>query len=353
MGPDFRLTISFVTFFFRATNHMPRLFALCCDERMNRPAGLAGYGRGLIVALLLAVTFLQSGCELFTTQQQLLKRSAQKLPSLQPSPDTIALRVTFIERPVGDPLLGKALWKEVDEFLSLEDPEYQKNLIKNGFRIGVLSSFSETLQELLKDDRTTEDQNSEFNFRGDNVYRGSGRPFLVNAGDEFPQCELNLFHTSTATPRESKALQAAKGIFEVVPIKEQEGWARLEFAPEFLHGAETLRPVAAATGWDGQYSQMHEKLHDLRFRLHMNEGDTAVITAQDNCPRTAGYYFFRGEGVNSSIQRALLVRLVRVPRHGDVSPQRNTLRLTSDQTELLRPVWGRSRKPTSGTVFFP
>lgn len=332
---------------------MPRLFTLECAERRNRPAGSAGYGRWLIVAMLLVMAFGQCGCELFSTQQQLLKRSAHKLPSLQPSSDTIALRVTHIERPVGDPLLGKALWKEVDEFLSLEDPEYQKNLIKNGFRIGVLSSFSETLQELLKDDRaSTEDPNSEFNFKGDNVYRGSGHPFLVNSGDPFSQCELNLFHSSTETPRESKTLQAAKGIFEVVPIKEQEGWARLEFAPEFLHGAETLRPVAGNTGWDGQFSQMHEKLHDLRFRLHMNEGDTAIITAQDNCPRTAGYYFFRGEGVNSKVQRALLVRLVRVPRHGDVSPQRNTLRLTSDQTELLRPVWGRSRKPTSGTVSF-
>lgn len=341
----------------RAIHSNHRLFPLADCERENRPAGTpagAGYGRWFTLCLLVLLSLAHTGCEVFSSPQQLLKRSAHKLPSLQPSPETIMLRVTFIERPVGDPLLGKALWKEVDEFLSHEDPEYQKNLIKNGFRVGVLSSLTETLQQLLSANGDNPEKiSSEYNFKWNDVFRGSGQPFQIDAGDTFPQCELNLFHTTATNSRESKTLEAARGIFQVTPIKEQEGWARLEFAPEFLHGSETLRPVVGEyNNWDGQYSQSREKLFDLRFRLHMNEGDTAIITAQDDCPRTAGYYFFRGEGRNSNIQRAMLIRLVRVPsRQTEIGPQHNSLRLTSGQKETRPPVIKLGRS-TSGRVSF-
>ncbi|MFO1019237.1 MAG: hypothetical protein U0903_00835 [Planctomycetales bacterium] len=339
-------------------------------ERRNRPAALisdAGFGRALTLCLLVLLSLVQTGCEVFSTQQHLLKRSAHKLPTLQPNPDTIILRVTFIERPIGDPLLGKALWKEVDEFLSNEDPEYQKNLIKNGFRVGVLSSFTETLQQLLnQSDNDVEKLTSGYNAKWNEIFRASGQPFQIEAGDIFPQCELNLFHATTSNPRETKTLESAHGIFQAIPIKEQEGWVRLELTPEFLHGTETLRPVVGeSNNWDGQYSQSHEKLHDLRFRLHMNEGDTAIVTAQEDCPRTAGYYFFRGEGKNSNIQRAMIIRLVRVPsRQTEIGPQHNTLRLTSERTDsrpvirkLGRAVSGTDSTPrrglTSGRVSFP
>lgn len=288
--------------------------------------------------LLVCLLFLLgvSGCELFSIKEHALKRVAKKLPPLQSSPNSIVLKYTFLERPAGDSKLS-GLWTEVDEILSQEDPDYQKNLIKNGFRIGVLSSLPSGLLELMAPQ--TEDQktqvsetisNGEPHFAGHSLFITPGRPFPIKAGDQFPQCDLTLFHNDPQKPRETKSFTQVNGVFQVTAQKEQEGWASLEFTPEFHHGDETLRPQAGETEWQSNFAQLCEKLYDQRFRLHLNVGDTAIVTSQDNCPGTAGHYFFRGAGVNSSVQRILLVRLVHVPGRTESTPPRGTLKLTSE-----------------------
>ncbi|MCA9094198.1 MAG: hypothetical protein KDA68_11965, partial [Planctomycetaceae bacterium] len=67
------------------------------------------------------------------------------------------------------------------------------------------------------------------------------------------------------------------------------------------------------------FSQNSETLYGQKFKLEMNVGDTAIITARENSPGTPGYYFFRGAGANSNIQRALLIRLVHVPSRTDLA----------------------------------
>ena len=75
--------------------------------------------------------------------------------------------------------------------------------------------------------------------------------------------------------------------------------------------------------WEPSYSQISDTLYSQKFKLEMNVGDTAIITAQENCPGTAGYYFFRGAGADSKIQRVLLIRLVHVPSQADTTPSEN------------------------------
>lgn len=278
--------------------------------------------RAIAYAALAALSPLfTAGCHSFKFNASDSESAAGGLAPLRPNPSTIAIRYTFVERPVGDPLLSREIWKDVSEILTGNDPELTRNLTRNGFRVGWISSFPDSLQQLLSrpgEEHEVAPAVDQATFAGSNLFVRHGDTFIIQAGDQFQQCELSLYRQKEDAKPESLSLQSAHGLFKVTAYKQQEGWASLNFIPEIQHGRESVRPVAAESGWDANYSQLAESLYGLKFKLEMNVGDTAIVTARENSPGTAGYYFFRGVGANSNIQRALLVRLVHVPSQADL-----------------------------------
>jgi len=269
--------------------------------------------------MLIACT---TGCGVFSLPSFDQSSTEQGLPPIRPAPNAIGIRYTFVERPVGDPLLGREIWKDVSEILVGNDPELSKSLARNGYRVGWISSFPDSLQELTS--RPGEEHEVGLNpnqpvFAGSSLFVRHGEPFIIQAGDEFPVCDLSLCREKEDLKPETLTLNSAHGLFKVTAYKEQDGWASLVFIPEFLHGSERVRPIAGETSWEPSYSQNSETLYGQKFKLEMNVGDTAIITARENSPGTPGYYFFRGAGANSNIQRALLIRLVHVPSRTDLA----------------------------------
>ncbi|MCA9094699.1 MAG: hypothetical protein KDA68_14530, partial [Planctomycetaceae bacterium] len=57
-------------------------------------------------ALLFAMIAGATGCGMISLSSLESKSAEQGLPPLRPAPNAIGLRYTFVERPVGDPLLG-------------------------------------------------------------------------------------------------------------------------------------------------------------------------------------------------------------------------------------------------------
>lgn len=266
------------------------------------------------------------GCGLFTPDST-GKRTATSLPPLRPAPTAIGLRYTFVERPVGDPLLGREIWNDVSENLAGNDPELMKNLQRNGFRIGLMSSYSDSLQKLIS--RPGEEFEVGLNgekpgFAGKSLFVRHSEPFLINSGDRFPVCDLTVFRERDDDQPEVLTMKDAHCLFKVTALKEQDGWASLSFLPEILHGIERVRPIAGENSWEPSFTQETETLYGQKFKLQMNVGDTAIITSRENAPGTAGYYFFRGSGSNSDIQRALLIRLVHVPTSMDLAANGNS-----------------------------
>lgn len=272
--------------------------------------------------LLLMVLFGFTGCEVFSLSSLDKSKTAAGLPPLRPSPNTIGLRYTFVERPVGDPLLCRDIWIDASEILNGNDPELSKSLARNGYRIGWISSFPDALQELIS--RPGQEHEVALNssqpvFAGNSLFVRHGDPFIIKTGDVFPLCELSLYREKDDLKPESLTLNDAHGLFKVTAYKEQDGWASLSFIPEFLHGSERVRPIASETSWEPTYSKDTESLYGQKFKLDMNVGDTAIITSRENAPGTPGYFFFRGAGQNSDIQRALLIRLIHVPTRTDLA----------------------------------
>ncbi|MEQ9067887.1 MAG: hypothetical protein RLO18_14240, partial [Gimesia chilikensis] len=75
--------------------------------------------------------------------------TVNKLPSIPVSQDAMQVEIVFVERPVTDPLLGSALWNEVDEIGAIQLTDQEK-LNQNGLRVGHVSSVPPmALQTLL------------------------------------------------------------------------------------------------------------------------------------------------------------------------------------------------------------
>ena len=77
------------------------------------------------------------------------KATAFKLPAIPIPRDSVEVDIVFIDRPASDPLLGKALWREVDQVGALT-AEQRAAIRDAGIQVGhVGSSPPDVLQSLL------------------------------------------------------------------------------------------------------------------------------------------------------------------------------------------------------------
>src|SRR5262249_41472371 len=86
---------------------------------------------------LLASALATSGCSVFDPPA--VTRTAKKLPQLRAAPGAIQLDAVYVERPIGDPLLGPELWRYVDQVAAV-DAEARGPLRRNGFRVGLVGA---------------------------------------------------------------------------------------------------------------------------------------------------------------------------------------------------------------------
>ncbi|MFN0199546.1 MAG: hypothetical protein ACKVT0_22570, partial [Planctomycetaceae bacterium] len=90
-----------------------------------------------------------AGCQLWEHTASWQSSAKNPLPPIPTSADAMELEVIFIERPVGDPLMGTALWQYVDQMGSM-DSDLRVLLRRNGLRVGCVSSTPpRALQRLL------------------------------------------------------------------------------------------------------------------------------------------------------------------------------------------------------------
>ena len=92
------------------------------------------------ISWLLVLSSLLAACDsLPTGTSSDGKSTAFKLPPLPVARDAVELELVLIDRPVSDPLLGKSLWREVDQVggLSLE----QRAAVREaGLQVGQVGS---------------------------------------------------------------------------------------------------------------------------------------------------------------------------------------------------------------------
>lgn len=249
------------------------------------------------------------GCELFNSTGQL---GGQGLPPLQAAPDAIQLEVILVERPVGDRLIGDALWKDVNEILDIH-PEAQHDLQRNGFRIGVIGSHPpealETLLGLKSNFGGKQLKDDEKKVQGNRFFVRSGWTTEINVSrDLVPECELTQFASHKSEKGETKRYKLASFWYQMTATRDPSGWIRLDFVPEIRYGERQMRPDPADDRWELTARQRSERLHSLKFSMMLNIGDIAIVTGRDHLVGTVGYRFFLGPDGDDDHQRLLLVR---------------------------------------------
>ncbi|MES2789030.1 MAG: hypothetical protein V4719_05370 [Planctomycetota bacterium] len=259
------------------------------------------------------------GCELFPANAAKLASTENGLPNIKVPPDSIELEIMFVERPTGDRLMGDTLWNEVDTILNLE-PQEQRDLARNGFRIGVAGSHPPAaLQQLLeirakpKEGEVTAVLDSDQRLQGNRIFVSSGGETQIQLNDTpHENFGFKLFASHNTRDPEVRTFSGSRCLYRVSVRREQPGWARLEFVPEIHHGMEQLRPTASADQWELKSQPNIEKLYAQRFTLLLNTGDMALVTGRVDMTDTAGHRFFTGPEGHDGVQRMLIVRLARV-----------------------------------------
>jgi hypothetical protein len=270
---------------------------------------------GVLSVCLLAG--LVSGCALFQRQssgsRDLEAKASSLLKKPSPSVDAIQLDVLFVERPIGDPTLGTALWSRLDRVSTLPAATLA-SLERNGFRFGVAPSDPpRTLQAALgmTGEMVPRDESEAYGPSGSRTSRRSGEELSVDAWSGYSQCEI-AFDRSGG--RESSAYQNARCVFRVKVERVQDGWAKLEITPEIHHGEMRLRRVADEQNWTTRPSQLVDPQFDQRFTVELNLGEMVVLGAGDGDNTSLGHHFFRGGTTDSQMQRLLIIRLADMRR---------------------------------------
>ncbi len=262
------------------------------------------------------------GCALFTSGVSALSYwSANEngkenpLPPIRPARDALQIDVTFVERPLGDRLLGHELWSEIDETLNTADHEAVSNL---GLKVGNAgSTLCQPLERMLHPPDALDAESAK---------RGMILPlqtFCVRTADEapietnaLPKCTIDL---PLPSGRKTKTYQYFKSVLKMTTYRLQDGWARLEFVPEIHYGSNRLRALPTEEGgrnkWSQAESQQVDTLWAQRFSAKLHVGEMIVITASPDDPHTFGFSsFIRDDPKKGPVQRLLVVRLSNMAR---------------------------------------
>ncbi len=259
---------------------------------------------------MMTVLATASGCALWNSGESMGPTGQSLLKPVAPQMDAIILEVSFVERPVGDPLLGNSLWDELDTISTL-DPTVLTSLRRNGFRFGVAGS--EPPRSLLAAMGVVGGR-----YNGRRYSQRSGQAIPIETWPAYTTCRINL---DEAGERRQQTFENAVCKFRVTPERLQDGWVRVEFIPEIHYGVKKMRAIPGDQEWLQVASQLVDPLFDQRFSVELNLGETVVLSASGDDPESVGHHFFRGGTTGHKLQRLLIVRLVDMKRIDPIARQ--------------------------------
>lgn len=264
----------------------------------------------LFVVCLLAGT--AGGCAVLSDQATVTDAKTP-LKRISPSADAIVLDVMFVERPIGDPVLGSLLWSQLDQVSTLPAATVA-NMERNGFKFGVAATDPpRALQAALgmTGEMVPRDESQAYGFNGHKYARRSGEEISIDAWSGYARCEIDVNQSGKT---QTKTYDNVRCAFRVRVERMQDGWAKLVFTPEVHHGEMQLRRVVDKQSFTTTSSQLVDPQFDQRFEVDLNLGEMVVLGADGDDRRSLGSHFFRGGATDNKLQRLLIVRLADMQR---------------------------------------
>lgn len=240
------------------------------------------------------------------------------LPRLTAPREAIEIEILFVDRPIGDPLLGDRLWSTVDQISSVP-PETRLRLEQNGIKFGIVGSHPPVeLQSLLNltGQQAAEQEDDEHLLVGRRLTLRPSDNTEIETWTGYDHCQ---FEIEGSDGHQSEQFDQVRCVMRVQAERVQAGWARLQFQPEIHHGQNRPRSLPTpdelgAVAWQPKFAQIIETLYDHRFSVDLNRGEMVLITADEGDANSIGQNFFRGGEQGARSQRLLLVRLVSMPK---------------------------------------
>ena len=274
-------------------------------------------------AFYIAMLALLSCCTLACDSMPFARSSAQqatafKLPTLTAPRDSVEVEIVFVDRPVSDPLLGKTLWREIDQVGTLS-AEQRATIREAGLLVGhVGSSPPDALQSLLN--LTDEDQERQRR-EANGIPKIAARRVALPAGTDTEILSNEPVALRSVTINAGKPLELTnvRGLLRLKAERSQDGWARLDFMPELHHGQTGTRPFAGTAGWMYRTTQEVIPCFAQHFSANLNVGEMLVLTCDRERSGTLGQSLFQFEDSSGPKQRLVVVRLAELR---EIAPNR-------------------------------
>lgn len=255
-------------------------------------------------AVVMITAAALGGCALFGPSDESLKNTTSRggLPPLRPASDAIQLQVVFIERPADDALASKLVWQELDQIGALP-PATRTLLLDHGFRVGQTgASPPPAMQTLLglTEEVTDAEASDDRLMRGRRMGLRSGQETELLTSDTVTECQMTFGD-------ETLDYAQARCILRLKPVRQQDGWVKLEFTPEVHHGDSRMRPTPNDEGWALRGGQKIDVRHALKFSVTLSTGEFVVIGCDGKNADLPGSRFFRRQTEKAGEQQRLLV----------------------------------------------
>ncbi|SFJ20569.1 hypothetical protein [Planctomicrobium piriforme] len=261
-------------------------------------------------SLLLAV----SGCQLMLPGASEIASGKMPLKPIVGPKDVIELEVFFVDRRIGDPLIGEGLWSSLSPIASVS-AENRQRLTEDGFRFAMAPSRPpRTLQSLLK---LSNEQDPSRRVVPHRYAVPSGQETLLMISSPPNGTPLTL---KTDEGEKTLDLQQSQCLLRLSASRVEDGWAQVSITPEIRHGANVLRPVATDQNWQYQEGQQVLPFYQDRLSAEVNVGEVVVLGLDPSTPDALASRFFRSD-VSQGIERLILIRVADMRR---VSPVRVT-----------------------------
>ena len=242
------------------------------------------------------------------------------LRAVETGPDSLTLEIFQVRVPADHPQLSDELWQSVDE--QRLDLRLRRNLVRNGFRAGVLgSAVPDTLAELLNlQERFTETENNRL-ITGESANpRVTRRVLQLNRHDQatIQTSELQEhLHVLLGSENgvEGKSFDQVQTVYTLRATPAEGQRVSLRLTPELQYGELRNRYAGSDQGiFLVTPSRQREAYEQLTVSTELAPGEFLVLGGVEDASGSLGQAFHGVDlAAGPAQQKLVLVRLLQVP----------------------------------------
>ncbi len=281
------------------------------------PRGFAAY-RGCTTLLLLTLLPWWSGCSLLLTLPT-PEDSQSFLKAVETAPDSVALEIFQLRYSAADQQMDQELWQAVDE--QRLDVDVRHELIRNGFRAGVLSgAVPDTLAKYLKLESKLPETTTARRITGLSadptvtrrvVQLNRNAPATIEVSDL--RNELNVLMNEPGGLR-GRSYQQVMAVYSMRAKAVVGQRVALRLVPELQHGELRNRYAGSDQGILLVTPSREREVYDpLKLSVELTAGELLVVGALPDASGSLGHAFHAENKRGPAELKLVLVRVVEVP----------------------------------------